>query len=258
MGNRPDPFAFTKAIHKAQRNAIKQLLPIAIIKDVLNFYLKGEQPKQASVQETNPKEGNTKRMSYAVAKTLYDPLAKQGITKEILWDYIKNKYNIASSNDMKEQQWAELSAILKGAQTEQQLFDNFVDDIKAYLALLMENTKKKVTQVWDSIESDIKPLTKKDCFEAAQNVYGPSSAWNYEMWDQFGDDLVDWKEEGTYINDLYKKYTYIDDLYKKCKSTTTPDQPENLPTEQTGDSIDISYEEENEGQSEQEILDELN
>ena len=38
-GSRPDPFAFTKAIHKAQRNAIKQLIPVPVIRDVLNFYL---------------------------------------------------------------------------------------------------------------------------------------------------------------------------------------------------------------------------
>ena len=39
MGNREDPHAFTKAIHKAQRNAVKQLLPVTVIKEVLNFYL---------------------------------------------------------------------------------------------------------------------------------------------------------------------------------------------------------------------------
>ena len=38
-GGRPDPFAFTKAIHKAQRNAIKQLIPVPVIREVLNFYL---------------------------------------------------------------------------------------------------------------------------------------------------------------------------------------------------------------------------
>ena len=30
-------YAFTKAIHKAQRNAIRQLLPVSVIKQVLNF-----------------------------------------------------------------------------------------------------------------------------------------------------------------------------------------------------------------------------
>lgn len=35
---KPDPFAFTKAIHKAQRNAIKQLLPVALLKQVLKHY----------------------------------------------------------------------------------------------------------------------------------------------------------------------------------------------------------------------------
>ena len=39
IGDRPDPFAFTKAIYKAQRNAIKQLIPVPVIREVLNFYL---------------------------------------------------------------------------------------------------------------------------------------------------------------------------------------------------------------------------
>ena len=34
-----DPFAFTKAVHKAQRNAIKQLLPMPVIKEILTYYL---------------------------------------------------------------------------------------------------------------------------------------------------------------------------------------------------------------------------
>ena len=34
-----DPFAFTKAVHKAQRNALKQLIPVPVIKEVLSHYL---------------------------------------------------------------------------------------------------------------------------------------------------------------------------------------------------------------------------
>ena len=50
MGGRADPFAFTKAIHKAQRNAIKQLIPVPVIREVLNFL---PQPKNKPGQR-NP------------------------------------------------------------------------------------------------------------------------------------------------------------------------------------------------------------
>ena len=40
MGSKQDPFAFTKAVHKAQRNALKQLIPVPVIKEVLSHYLK--------------------------------------------------------------------------------------------------------------------------------------------------------------------------------------------------------------------------
>lgn len=39
MGSKSDPFAFTKAVHKAQRNALKQLIPVPVIKEVLNHYI---------------------------------------------------------------------------------------------------------------------------------------------------------------------------------------------------------------------------
>ena len=47
MGSKTDPFAFTKAVHKAQRNALKQLIPVPVIKEVLNYYLeKGTRPRR--------------------------------------------------------------------------------------------------------------------------------------------------------------------------------------------------------------------
>ena len=47
MGSKTDPFAFTKAVHKAQRNALKQLIPVPVIKEVLSHYLqKGSRPKR--------------------------------------------------------------------------------------------------------------------------------------------------------------------------------------------------------------------
>ena len=57
-GSRPDPFAFTKAIHKAQRNAIKQLIPVPVIREVLNFYLNRKAGSRNSApQQQIPQEG---------------------------------------------------------------------------------------------------------------------------------------------------------------------------------------------------------
>ena len=53
-GSRPDPFAFTKAIHKAQRNAIKQLIPVPVIREVLNFYLHRKAGSGTTTQEALP------------------------------------------------------------------------------------------------------------------------------------------------------------------------------------------------------------
>lgn len=57
IGGKEDPFAFTKAIHKAQRNAIKQLLPVTVIREVLNFYLKnkGKTMPAPVTQKNQPK-----------------------------------------------------------------------------------------------------------------------------------------------------------------------------------------------------------
>ena len=42
MGTKSDPYAFTKAVHKAQRNALKQLIPAPVINEVLAHYLKNK------------------------------------------------------------------------------------------------------------------------------------------------------------------------------------------------------------------------
>ena len=39
MGSKADPYAFAKAVHKAQRNALKQLIPAPVINEVLAYYL---------------------------------------------------------------------------------------------------------------------------------------------------------------------------------------------------------------------------
>ena len=133
MGNRPDPFAFTKAIHKAQRNAVKQLIPVPVIREVLNFYLKRKVDTgaigQPQTEHANDSITNAQKAAFAIANKLSEPLEKKGIDKTALWDYIKQKYEVESRNDMTELQWTELSAELKAAETTPTLFEQLTKRI---------------------------------------------------------------------------------------------------------------------------------
>ena len=134
-GSRPDPFAFTKAIHKAQRNAIKQLIPVPVIREVLNFYLKRKAGSGNSAAQPQPQLGSgniaqAQKAAFAIANNLAEPLDKKGITKAALWDYIKRKYSVESRNDMSEIQWTQLSAELKAAETTPQLLNDLCERIK--------------------------------------------------------------------------------------------------------------------------------
>jgi hypothetical protein len=154
-GSRPDPFAFTKAVHKAQRNAIKQLIPVPVIRDVLNFYLhrkaEGGNPKQ---QQQAPQSGdnitNAQKAAFAIANNLSEPLEKKGI-KANLWDYIKRKYSVESRNDMSEQQWTQLAAELKAAETTPKLFEELCNRIKQLTAA---NEESEVPTLKESEETD--------------------------------------------------------------------------------------------------------
>ena len=134
MGSRPDPFAFTKAIHKAQRNVIKQLIPVPVIREVLNFYLK----RKTSVADTQaqPEESatdnitNAQKAAFAIAAKLKAPLQKADITDKLLWDYVKRTYRVDSRNDMTEMQWTQLAAELKAAETTPKLFQALCERIK--------------------------------------------------------------------------------------------------------------------------------
>ncbi|MCZ6677905.1 MAG: hypothetical protein O7E52_11715 [Candidatus Poribacteria bacterium] len=134
-GSRPDPFAFTKAVHKAQRNAIKQLLPVPVIKEVLNFYLhRKTQPDQSQMElpmaARNDKITNAQKAAFVMASKLEKQLEGQGVTKSDFWAYVKRRYAVESRNDMTEFQWTELSAELKGAESSPQLFKQLMDRMR--------------------------------------------------------------------------------------------------------------------------------
>ena len=134
IGGRPDPYAFTKAIHKAQRNAIKQLLPVPVIREVLNFYLnrkaEASDIEQPQTEPSNDTITNAQKAAFAIANKLSEPLAKHGIDKTTLWDYIKQKYDVESRNEMTEMQWTQLAAELKAAETNETLLDELIKRIK--------------------------------------------------------------------------------------------------------------------------------
>ena len=143
-GSRPDPFAFTKAIHKAQRNAIKQLIPVPVIREVLNFYLHrktgtGNAAPQQQIPQSGGNIAQAQKAAFAIANNLAEPLEKKGITKEDLWNYIKRKYSVESRNDMSEMQWTQLSAELKAAETTPQLLDDLCERIKQLTAAAQES-----------------------------------------------------------------------------------------------------------------------
>lgn len=134
MGNRADPFAFTKAIHKAQRNAVKQLLPVPVIREVLNFYLRRKATHDATEQPQTEQSNhdtisNAQKAAFAIANKLTPALEKADVSKEMLWEYVKHKYEVDSRNDMTELQWTELAAQLNAAQTTPEIFDQLVKNI---------------------------------------------------------------------------------------------------------------------------------
>ena len=132
--NRPDPFAFTKAIHKAQRNAIKQLLPVGVIKDVLNFYMNRKTESNQSQVALPAESGhspveNARKAAFAIAGKLEARFEEQGITKFDFWDYVKRRYVVESRKDMTESQWTQLSAELQAAESSPELFRQMLNRI---------------------------------------------------------------------------------------------------------------------------------
>ena len=169
-GSRQDPFAFTKAIHKAQRNAIKQLIPVPVIREVLNFYLhrkthNANAAPQPQLPQTGGNIANAQKAAFAIASNLAGPLEKKGVTKEDLWNYIKRKYSVESRNDMTEMQWTQLSAELKAAETSAKLLDELCERIKQLTAASQESevpTPKGTTDPEPAADNDTQPATVQD------------------------------------------------------------------------------------------------
>ncbi len=159
-GSRPDPYAFTKAIHKAQRNAIKQLIPVPVIREVLNYYLHRKvnagNAGNAALQQPQPEQGggnitNAQKATFAIATKLSEALKKAGISKEDLWLYMKRKCSVESRNDISERQWTQMSAELKAAETNATLFEGLCKRIKQ---LTTASDESEVPTVNESDETE--------------------------------------------------------------------------------------------------------
>ena len=136
MGNRDDPHAFTKAIHKAQRNAVKQLLPVTVIKEVLNYYLHRQAAGGETAQMGLPSAAatstisNAQKAAFSMATKLEGKLEAQNVTKADFWNYVKRRYAVESRNDMTEMQWTQLSAELQAAAAAPELFKELMGRIQ--------------------------------------------------------------------------------------------------------------------------------
>ena len=146
QGGREDPYAFTKAVHKAQRNAVKQLLPTPMIQEVIEFYRQSKRGPQRRPPENkrtalNPpakdsneskKSGgaisNQQKAAFASANKLRKPLEQAGVTQEDFWNYVRRRFHVETRNDMSEDHWATLSAELSAASKDRQLFKTLADN----------------------------------------------------------------------------------------------------------------------------------
>lgn len=165
IGSRPDPFAFTKAVHKAQRNAIKQLLPVPVIKEVLNYYLhrQNRTSGQKSVSKRKKdKISNAQKAAFATAHELKDKLDKKGISQKAFWTYVKRRYGVESRNDMTEMQWTQLAAELNAAEREDKIFGQLVERVNKIITAMQEGEMSQKEDETESAEPKEKTETKSN------------------------------------------------------------------------------------------------
>ena len=131
MNGKPDPHAFSKAVHKAQRNAVKQLLP-KYIEKALIAQAKGQpvpKPPQNQQALPDPKE-QAQKAAFASARQLTERLSTDGIPTETFWNFIKAVFKVKSRNDMTEQQWVELRAKIENIKTNKDEYNTAKGNIK--------------------------------------------------------------------------------------------------------------------------------
>jgi hypothetical protein len=84
-----DPFAFTKAVHKAQRNAIKQLLPMPVIKEILTYYLRQ----------------SAREIVLRYVEQLSPRWESEGLKSIDFWNYVKQKFGVSAASEVSKDNW---------------------------------------------------------------------------------------------------------------------------------------------------------
>ena len=123
----PDPFAFAKVISKAQRNAIRALLPETIIQMVIRKYLESAGSRRQETGGRRPEMGNgspaaiERRTADGGQRTLpngngdtpldrarkrcFALIQKYGFDGEAIAQFLRDFFGVESRKDMKEEDW---------------------------------------------------------------------------------------------------------------------------------------------------------
>ena len=114
------------------------------------------------------------KATFAIAANLSDPLDKKGITKADLWNYMKRKCGVESRNDISEMQWTQLSAELKAAETNPQLFNDLCERIKQLTTAAQESdvpTPEEPAEQEESEESASSETPPEETEETKQTPF---------------------------------------------------------------------------------------
>jgi|10_taG_2_1085330.scaffolds.fasta_scaffold02887_15 hypothetical protein len=131
-GVKVNEFAYTMAVHKAQRNAVKQLLPVPVLKRVLAHYLGKPMPPMDPVGETQPlpKGDVNQRACFAAFNSLKAELNRTGITDKEFWTWVKERYGVESRSEMSPENYAELASEMNAARQDATQFGELTMKVK--------------------------------------------------------------------------------------------------------------------------------
>ena len=128
-----DAHAFTKVVHKAQRNAVEQLLPTTIIREFISSHrpgrASGARAPSAPQRDVKAGIGRRQKAAFAIAQRLRDALERREISQEDLWNFVRRRFNVQSRNDMREEQWALLVSEWDAATTSKGRFEELVTKV---------------------------------------------------------------------------------------------------------------------------------
>jgi len=131
-GARVNEFAYTMAVHKAQRNAVKQLLPVPVLKRVMAHYLGRPMPPMDPEGEDQslPKGDVNQRACFAAFNAMKSELNRTGITDKDFWNWVKGRYGVESRSDMTPENYAELAAEMNAARQNATQFGELTMKVK--------------------------------------------------------------------------------------------------------------------------------